>query len=144
LGSTDSSVACSGVPLRSTVIELARRYPGFHDEARPKLVKAPPIPFPQLRPYQAAAVASWEFAGNRGIIALPTGSGKTRTAIAVISKTRLRTLCLVPTRALTAQWIKILREISLLDPSANMVTDIESNNLSPLPLLPAHCVTWRH
>ncbi len=92
--------------------ELCRRYPGLQDDARPKLPDAPPIPFPELRPYQAAAVASWEFAGKRGIIALPTGSGKTRTAIAAISKTRLRTLCLVPTRALMAQWVKILRETS--------------------------------
>ncbi len=92
--------------------ELSRRYPGFHDEARPKLVDAPSIPFPELRPYQAAAVASWEFAGKRGIIALPTGSGKTRAAIAAISKTHLRTLCLVPTRALMAQWVKILRDTS--------------------------------
>jgi superfamily II DNA or RNA helicase len=93
--------------------ELSRRYPGFHDEARPKLVDAPPIPFPELRPYQAAAVAAWEFAGKRGIIALPTGSGKTRTAIAAISKTRLRTLCLVPTRALMAQWVKTLKDTSV-------------------------------
>ena len=93
--------------------ELSRRYPGFHDEVLPQLAIAPPIPFPELRPYQAAAVASWEFAGKRGIIALPTGSGKTRTAIAAISRTRLRTLCLVPTRALMAQWVKILRDTSL-------------------------------
>jgi superfamily II DNA or RNA helicase len=92
--------------------ELSRRYPGFHDEARPKFVGVPPIPFPELRPYQAAAIASWEFAGKRGIIALPTGSGKTRAAIAAISKTHLRTLCLVPTRALMAQWVKILRDTS--------------------------------
>jgi superfamily II DNA or RNA helicase len=92
--------------------ELSRRYPGFHDKACPQLVEAPPIPFPELRPYQAAAVDSWEYAAKRGIIALPTGSGKTRTAIAAISRTHLRTLCLVPTRALMAQWIKTLREIS--------------------------------
>jgi superfamily II DNA or RNA helicase len=100
--------ACFYVMLRQ---ELSRRYPGFHDEAHPTLVDAPPIPFPELRPYQAAAVASWEFAGKRGIIVLPTGSGKTRTAIAAMSKTRLRTLCLVPTRALMAQWVKILGDI---------------------------------
>jgi superfamily II DNA or RNA helicase len=92
--------------------ELSRRYPGFQDDARPKLADAPPIPFPELRPYQAAAIASWEFAGKRGIIALPTGSGKTRAAIAAMSKTHLRTLCLVPTRALMAQWVKILRDTS--------------------------------
>jgi superfamily II DNA or RNA helicase len=93
--------------------EISRRYPGFHNEARPKLIDAPPIPFPELRPYQSAAVASWEFADKRGIIALPTGSGKTRTAIAAISKTHLRTLCLVPTRALMGQWVKILSDATL-------------------------------
>jgi superfamily II DNA or RNA helicase len=103
------AAACDYVMLSQ---ELSRRYPGFHDEARPKLVEAPPIPFPELRPYQAAALASWEFARKRGIIALPTGSGKTRAAIAAISKTHLRTLCLVPTRALMAQWVKILRDTS--------------------------------
>lgn len=92
--------------------ELSRRYHGFRDEVRPQLADAPLIPFPELRPYQAAAVASWEFGGKRGIIALPTGSGKTRTAIAAISRTHLRTLCLVPTRALMAQWIKILSDTS--------------------------------
>jgi superfamily II DNA or RNA helicase len=92
--------------------ELSRRYYGFHDEVRPQLIEVPPIPFPELRPYQAAAIASWEFAGKRGIIALPTGSGKTRTAIAAIARIRLRTLVLVPTRALMAQWVKTLTDIS--------------------------------
>jgi superfamily II DNA or RNA helicase len=92
--------------------ELSRRHPGFCDETHPQLSDAPSIPFPELRPYQAASVASWEFAGKRGIIALPAGAGKTRTAIAAISRTRLRTLCLVPTRALMAQWVKILRDTS--------------------------------
>jgi superfamily II DNA or RNA helicase len=93
--------------------ELSRQYPGFHDEVLPQLVDPPSIVCPELRPYQAAAVASWEFAGKRGIIALPTGSGKTRAAIAAIARTRVRTLCLVPTRALMAQWVKTLSGTSL-------------------------------
>lgn len=88
--------------------ELSQRYPGFQDEVCPQLADPPSIACPDLRPYQAAAVASWEFAGKRGIIALPTGAGKTRTAIAAIARTGARTLCLVPTRALMAQWIKTL------------------------------------
>ncbi len=92
--------------------ELSRRYPGFRDDVRPQLMEAPSIPHPELRPYQAAAIDSWEFAGMRGIIALPTGSGKTRAAIAAIARTRFRTLCLVPTRALMAQWVQILRDVS--------------------------------
>jgi superfamily II DNA or RNA helicase len=93
--------------------ELAQRYPGFYDEAHPHLEDPPSIVCPELRPYQSAAVASWECAGKRGIIALPTGSGKTRAAIAAIARTRLRTLCLVPTRALMVQWVKNLSDASL-------------------------------
>ncbi|MBN1568079.1 MAG: DEAD/DEAH box helicase family protein [Acidobacteria bacterium] len=90
--------------------ELSKRCAGFRDEVRPRLVDPPSIACPDLRPYQAAAVASWEFSGKRGIIALPTGSGKTRVAIAAIARMGARTLCLVPTRALMAQWVKNLSD----------------------------------
>ncbi len=93
--------------------ELARRCPDLRDEACPQLAAPPTIVCPDLRPYQAAAVAAWEVAGRRGIIALPTGSGKTRAAIAAIAGTRLRTLCLVPTRVLLAQWVKMLGNAGL-------------------------------
>jgi superfamily II DNA or RNA helicase len=93
--------------------ELSTRYPGFHNDACPQLEHPPSIACPELRPYQAAAIASWEFAGKRGILALPTGSGKTRIAMAIIALTHLRTLCLVPTRALMAQWVKTLSDASL-------------------------------
>jgi superfamily II DNA or RNA helicase len=102
--------ACHHVELAS---ELARRYPDFHDEVRPQLAVPPSIGCPELRPYQAAAVAAWELAGRRGVIALPTGAGKTRAAIAAIARTGLRTICLVPTRVLMAQWVKTLGEASL-------------------------------
>jgi superfamily II DNA or RNA helicase len=93
--------------------ELSRLYPGYHDEVHPQLADPPSTICPALRPYQAAAVASWEFAGKRGIIALPTGSGKTRAAIAAVARTGVRTLCLVPTRALMDQWIKNLGDTTL-------------------------------
>ena len=58
---------------------------------------------PGLREYQAAALSARELAGRRGLIALPTGSGKTRIALAAMAATRLPTLCLVPTRVLLAE-----------------------------------------
>ncbi len=58
----------------------------------------------ELRPYQEAALHAWDLAGRRGLVVLPTGSGKTRVAIAAMVQTRLATLCLVPTRALLHQW----------------------------------------
>ena len=64
-----------------------------------------------LRPYQEAAWSAWELGHRHGVVALPTGSGKTRLALAAMHRTRLSTLCLVPTRVLLDQW---LREIGAL------------------------------
>jgi superfamily II DNA or RNA helicase len=66
---------------------------------------------PRLRPYQRAALLSWELSGRRGLVVLPTGSGKTQVAIAALSSSRVRALCLVPTRALLEQWIQLLRSV---------------------------------
>jgi superfamily II DNA or RNA helicase len=63
---------------------------------------------PPLRWYQDAALARWEQAGRRGVLALPTGSGKTLTAIAAIAKLAVSTLILVPTRVLLDQWARAL------------------------------------
>jgi superfamily II DNA or RNA helicase len=57
-----------------------------------------------LRSYQEAALSAWELAQRRGVVALPTGSGKTRLALAAMQRTRLSALCLVPTRVLLDQW----------------------------------------
>ena len=59
---------------------------------------------PGLRDYQAAALCAWELAGRRGVVVLPTGSGKTRVALGAMASTRLPALCLVPTRVLLEQW----------------------------------------
>jgi superfamily II DNA or RNA helicase len=67
----------------------------------------------QLRPYQEAALLAWQLSAQRGLVALPTGSGKTRVAAAAMAATRERALCLVPTRALLNQW---LVELSRLYP----------------------------
>jgi hypothetical protein len=87
--------------------------PDSQDEAHPRLEMPPSINEPELRPYQCAAVTSWELADRKGIIALPTGSGKTRTSIAAISRNRLRTLCLVPARVPMTRWAKMLEEASI-------------------------------
>jgi superfamily II DNA or RNA helicase len=72
----------------------------------PGMAEARPAPWKpiDLRPYQEAALDAWIAAGRRGVVLLPTGSGKTRLALSAMAATRLRTLCLVPTRALLRQW----------------------------------------
>ena len=82
-----------------------RRFP-VRDEV-PAAMRPSPEPFRsiELRPYQQAAALAWERAGRRGVIVLPTGSGKTRVAMAILAASAVRALCLVPTRALLQQWL---------------------------------------
>jgi superfamily II DNA or RNA helicase len=89
--------------------ELRRRGVPLTDRPLPRL--RPPSAFRpiDLRPYQQAALAAWRLAGRRGILVMPTGSGKTHVALAAIAATPTPALCLVPTRALMAQWAAALR-----------------------------------
>jgi superfamily II DNA or RNA helicase len=96
----------------SEVVDVlrARRLP-FLDATRPADA-ADPRGFRDLplRPYQRAALLAWELSESRGLVVLPTGSGKTRVALAAMAGAGCRTLCLVPTRALLEQWCAELRE----------------------------------
>ena len=76
------------------------------DRSRAELKPAAEWREVELRPYQQAALLAWELAKRRGVVVLPTGSGKTRLAIAAMARTKLATLCLVPTRVLLEQWIR--------------------------------------
>ncbi len=66
---------------------------------------------PALRPYQESALLAWELASRRGLVVLPTGSGKTLVAVAAMARTGLSTLCLVPTRVLLDQWIGVVSSV---------------------------------
>ncbi|MET0793289.1 MAG: DEAD/DEAH box helicase family protein [Polyangiaceae bacterium] len=89
---------------------LRHSAPPLRDEVAPSSLPRPaawrPVP---LRPYQQAALLSWELSGRRGIVSLPTGSGKTQVAIAALAARGVRALCLVPTRALLEQWTAAIR-----------------------------------
>ena len=67
---------------------------------------------PALRWYQNTALAQWRAANARGVVALPTGSGKTLVALAAIAQLGVATLCLVPTRVLLDQWARALAAYS--------------------------------
>jgi superfamily II DNA or RNA helicase len=66
---------------------------------------------PQLRWYQQEALSAWSAASRRGVIALPTGAGKTILAIAAIAACGMSALCLVPTRVLLDQWVTSMRPL---------------------------------
>jgi len=88
---------------------LIRQAVPFSDTVRPPGAQPNVWSSIDLRPYQDAALHAWELGGRRGIVALPTGSGKTRIAVAAMARTKLTTLCLVPTRVLLHQWLQAIR-----------------------------------
>ena len=57
-----------------------------------------------LRGYQSEALDAWFKNDCKGIIVLPTGTGKTRIALAILSRLMEPTLIVVPTIELMKQW----------------------------------------
>src|SRR5512137_654717 len=57
-----------------------------------------------LRDYQNQALDAWTANERRGIIVLPTGSGKTLVGIKAIAQLNTPTLVVAPTLDLVAQW----------------------------------------
>ncbi|MCE4602197.1 MAG: DEAD/DEAH box helicase [Desulfurococcales archaeon] len=66
----------------------------------------------ELRPYQGEALEAWERNGNRGVIALPTGAGKTVVAIAGMAKLSVYTLIVVFTKEHVKQWIEAIKRFT--------------------------------
>ena len=73
------------------------------DLATPLCVKRPP------RPFQTEALQAWQANGGRGVVALPTGAGKSYLALLAIDHTRRHTLVVAPTLDLVTQWYDLLR-----------------------------------
>jgi len=72
--------------------------------AEKPLVFKPELVNVTLRQYQEEALNKWIENDYRGIIALPTGSGKSIIAIAAIVKTAVRTLIVAYTKEQVFQW----------------------------------------
>jgi superfamily II DNA or RNA helicase len=96
----EAALAARGVQWRFESL----RPPGFVPRAGDR--RAPE----ELRPYQRAALGAWAAANHRGVVALPTGSGKTRIAVQAALDLGGAALFVVPTRALLHQWVRVLGE----------------------------------
>lgn len=63
-----------------------------------------------LKEYQEEALEAWLLNNKKGIVVLPTGTGKTFVGLAAISNVRAPTLIVVPTLELMDQWYWRVKE----------------------------------
>ena len=88
----------------------ARGWP-LVDRVRAPRVGRLEVAAPELRGYQELALDAWEVAGRRGVVALPTGSGKTWVALGALARVGRPAAILAPTRALGHQWVGAVRRM---------------------------------
>jgi superfamily II DNA or RNA helicase len=90
---------------RAIVEYLRREQIAYQDEAR----AYQPINWPQRTsrdpfPHQTEALSAWWSNGGRGLVVLPTGTGKTHLAVMAIHKAARPTMVVTPTLDLQRQW----------------------------------------
>ncbi|MFH1466878.1 MAG: DEAD/DEAH box helicase family protein [Pseudomonadota bacterium] len=95
-----------GIAYRATVEWLLAQQISYRDEARAwkPLATLKHLAPRDPRPYQQEAVEAWQDAGKRGVVVLPTGTGKTYVAELCLMAAKRPTLIVVPTIDLLAQW----------------------------------------
>ena len=90
---------------RAIVEHLRRQKLPYQDEAR--VYEPTPWPLRTSRdpfPHQTEALDAWWHSGGRGVVVLPTGTGKTHMAILAINRTGRPALVVTPTIDLLNQW----------------------------------------
>lgn len=94
-----------GLCYRPIVQELLKQKIPYIDAARDYQRKAWPLKADKApHPHQTEALDAWVKADKRGVVVLPTGTGKTHLAIMAIEKAERPTLVVTPTIDLMNQW----------------------------------------
>ena len=71
---------------------------------QPAAIRWPTVDLPTLRSEQNEALAGWNLHQRRGLVVMPTGTGKTEVALAAMAGTCVATLIVAPVRDLMYQW----------------------------------------
>lgn len=92
------------------VLELRARGIAYEDRARAYAELAEPLGLKRTpRPFQSEAIDAFRKARGRGVIVLPTGSGKSHVGLLAIDDRRRSALVVAPTLDLVRQWYDLLR-----------------------------------
>lgn len=121
-----------GLMYRAIVTALTRRRLPLVDEARAYDELA--VRFATTRTphrHQSEAIAAWRDGFRRGVVVLPTGSGKSHVAELAIADVQRSTLIVAPTIDLMNQWATNL-EATFGDPSLIGLLGGGQNRLAPI------------
>jgi superfamily II DNA or RNA helicase len=136
-----------GRHYRALVEHFRREKIAYKDDARawgqtPWPLRTSRDPFP----HQVEALNTWWASGGRGIVVLPTGTGKTHVAILAVNKAARPALVVTPTIDLLHQWYAELRnafggEIGLLGGGAY---DVQQLTVTTYDSFYIHFDRWGH
>jgi len=101
---------CDAIEYTAVRARLNRADPAVEDavpEWQP--VRWPKVSIHRLRLEQEAAVAAW-MPDRRGVIVMPTGTGKTEVALSIMARAAASTLVVAPVRDLMYQWHRRILE----------------------------------
>ncbi len=109
----DDRTACFRAPAieyASLIRWLHERGTTVHDQARAyEELGVGLLASRAPRPFQAEALKAWKKAKSRGVVVLPTGSGKSHVAVMAIADRKRSALVVAPTLDLVRQWYDLLR-----------------------------------
>jgi superfamily II DNA or RNA helicase len=109
----DVRARCHRAPALSyagVIRSLVASSTAYVDSARSyELLEEGPRVQRQPRPYQSEALSAWQSHQGRGVVVLPTGSGKSHLAVLAIADKRRSTLVVAPTLDLVRQWFDLLK-----------------------------------
>jgi superfamily II DNA or RNA helicase len=87
----------------------------------PRALVLGPVALPTLRTEQRDALAAWRRADHRGVMVMPTGTGKTVVALHAMASLGVATLVVAPVRDLMHQWHARIKDV--LGQDAGIVGD---------------------
>jgi superfamily II DNA or RNA helicase len=109
----DARARCHRAPALSyagVIRSLVASSTAYADHARSyEQLEEGPLVRRQPRPYQSEALSAWQSHQGRGVVVLPTGSGKSHLAVLAIADKRRSTLVVAPTLDLVRQWFDLLK-----------------------------------